>query len=202
MSANVTNALDALKSISSLSPFPYPQAIASIALLVYETYQSYTGRTEELQHLVAMVVETGWMVSNTCQDAGDMMTEEMKQAVDQLHRTLEGIASHIEKRKRRPRLIAMVNSKNDRIFIKDVEEDLERCVEVFKLHTRLMNLRLATQITTVSADQHDEVSKEMERVRREQLDFIESKGKKRGKEEQGESVNQESVEKLVQSPPS
>ncbi|KZT34815.1 TPR-like protein [Sistotremastrum suecicum HHB10207 ss-3] len=167
---DLSSALGALKAISGTCPFPYPQGIASQAVLIYETSFGFKARNEEIESLATRVVEIAWTVSSALEASNIQLSEDLVRNVGQLLRTLEEIGNHVKKRSRRTILSKLLNSSGDTSIISSLEEDLERCVHLFSLHTRLANVRLTNSIK----EQGDRFSEAISQAYQTQLQLVHS----------------------------
>ncbi|KZT37591.1 hypothetical protein SISSUDRAFT_1062690 [Sistotremastrum suecicum HHB10207 ss-3] len=150
------NPLTVLRYIANFSPLPYPQGLASLAVLIHEESLTGTSANESIQSLVARVVEATWVIINAMQDAGDTVTEELVRHVGQFLRTLEEIAGFVKKRStNRRRITSLFSSSSEQATLRKLEADLERAIEFFSIGTKLANLRLSFSLAE-SATQHED----------------------------------------------
>ncbi|KZS91630.1 hypothetical protein SISNIDRAFT_467563 [Sistotremastrum niveocremeum HHB9708] len=126
------NPLTVLRYIANFSPLPYPQGLASLAVLIHEIS---TSANEGIQSLVDRVVEATWVITNAMQDAGDTMTEELVRHVGQFLR-----------------------SSSDQATLRKLEADLERSIEFFSIGTKLANLRLSFSLAENAIQHEDELA--------------------------------------------
>ncbi|KZS91615.1 TPR-like protein [Sistotremastrum niveocremeum HHB9708] len=160
---DISAALRALRSVSTLSAPVYLQGIAATAVAIYETAVGYNTRNQDATLLAERVVELTWAVCSSLKD-GDQKTGQcghFDHEIQHFLRTLEDLARHLRKRSNKSRISVLLSGSRDRVYVRSLEEDLGRCLQTLSLSTSMSNLRLSSGVTKNMELYHEEFERAM-----------------------------------------
>ncbi|KZT34810.1 TPR-like protein [Sistotremastrum suecicum HHB10207 ss-3] len=160
---DISAALRALRSVSTLSAPVYLQGISATAVAIYETAVGYNTRRQDATLLAERVVELTWAVCSSLEDEGQKIGQcgHFDHEIQHFLRTLEELARHLRKRSNKSRISVLLSGSRDRAYVRSLEEDLGRCLETLSLSTSMSNLRLSSSVTKNMELYHEEFERAM-----------------------------------------
>ncbi|KZS90068.1 hypothetical protein SISNIDRAFT_457950 [Sistotremastrum niveocremeum HHB9708] len=160
-----------LKELSSLSPFPYPKAIAGLALTIYE---DYGGPISDLQHLTRMVLDTVSTVAQNLHEIGNQIDEEVTCCSSQLLRVLEAIADFVKEHSKKNKFSRILSANQLRKTINSFQDDLDTAINSLSLCLKLKTLTLTARTQKMEENNEDELQQAINSALRTQDEYLKS----------------------------
>ncbi|KZT37306.1 TPR-like protein [Sistotremastrum suecicum HHB10207 ss-3] len=163
-----------LKELSSLSPFPYPKAIAGLALIIYERSEDYGGPISDLQHLTRMVLDTVSTVAQNLHEIGNQIDEEVTCCSSQLLRALEAIADFVKEHSKKNKFPRILSANQLRKTINSFQDDLDTAINILSLCLKLKTLTLTARTQKMAENNEDELQQAINSALRTQDEYLKS----------------------------
>ncbi|KZT38234.1 TPR-like protein [Sistotremastrum suecicum HHB10207 ss-3] len=163
----MSSVLRALKSIVATSSLPYPQAIASSAVMIYEEANKQQSTSQNLRSLVDKVLEIAWNIASALQDTDSHPSEALVRNVGQLLSTLQSILDDLRSHSSRGGLSRLLGVA-DVIRVRKLEDDLDRAMSLFLKQTQLANVALSGSLSHATAHHRDEFEAAILQIYQEQ----------------------------------
>ncbi|KZS87438.1 hypothetical protein SISNIDRAFT_460840, partial [Sistotremastrum niveocremeum HHB9708] len=165
-SSNVDNGtlLRGLKGIADSTSIPYAQAIAGLALLIYDASQKVQSHHEDVKRLAERVIEVAMTVASSISTAADT-SEDLVRNVGILLRSLEQIENSLRTSSKKKKWSRFLRSTTTAASIAQCEDQFEQSIAIFLLQTQLNNVRLSDRMNDFEGSLCGELEFSMKEIR-------------------------------------